>query len=107
MEAENIRAEELRERLENGGQLNLLDVREPIEFTTYNIGGINIPLGKLIDRANNLTILKTKKLLLFVKWVYKAKPASKSSAHMVLETCVTRKAACWLCINCINLSCYV
>lgn len=25
----------------------LLDVREPLEFHTHNVGGINIPLGKL------------------------------------------------------------
>ncbi len=67
MEAENIRAEELRERLENGGQLNLLDVREPIEFTTYNIGGINIPLGKLIDRANNLNYTKNEEIIVICK----------------------------------------
>ncbi len=104
---EDIRADELLNRLQNRGPLHLPNVLEPTGFPTYNIGGTNIPLGKLDAAANNLTILKTKKLLLFVKWVYEAKPASKSSAHMVLETCVTRKAACWLCINCINLSCYV
>jgi rhodanese-related sulfurtransferase len=27
--------------------LHLLDVREPIEYHTYNIGGLNIPLSKL------------------------------------------------------------
>ncbi len=45
---------ELFTRLNQGESLNLLDVREEIEFHTYNIGGKNIPLSKFnenIDRA--------------------------------------------------------
>lgn len=52
IEAEDIRAEELLERLQNGEHLNLIDVREPIEFSTFNIGGTNIPLSKLNAAAN-------------------------------------------------------
>jgi adenylyltransferase/sulfurtransferase len=39
-----IKASELIERLSKGESLNLLVVREFIEFHTYNIGGDNIPL---------------------------------------------------------------
>ena len=39
-----IDAFELLNRLNKGEKLNLLDVREEIEFNTYNIGGQNIPL---------------------------------------------------------------
>jgi len=81
MEAENIRAEELRERLENGGQLNLLDVREPIEFTTYNIGGINIPLGKLIDRAKNLNYIKNEEIIVICKMGLR----SETSRHILSQ----------------------
>jgi rhodanese-related sulfurtransferase len=42
-----ITAEELKARLDAGETLNLVDVREPDERATYNIGGEFIPLGKI------------------------------------------------------------
>jgi rhodanese-related sulfurtransferase len=50
----NITAAELHERLTSGEQLQILDVREPIEFHTRNIGGENIPLGKLSQEPDDL-----------------------------------------------------
>ncbi len=44
---ENISVQELKERLEAGENLHLLDVREPDENAEFNIGGILIPLGKI------------------------------------------------------------
>ena len=43
----DIGVEELQDRLLKGDQIKLLDVREELEFHTFNIGGVNIPLGKL------------------------------------------------------------
>ncbi len=42
-----ITAAEVKERLTNGEQLHLLDVREPHEHAEFNIGGILLPLGKV------------------------------------------------------------
>lgn len=42
-----ITVEEVKERLDSGEQLNLLDVREPSEHADFNIGGILLPLGKV------------------------------------------------------------
>lgn len=42
-----ISVQELRERLQNEESVHILDVREELEFHTFNIGGENIPLGKL------------------------------------------------------------
>ena len=44
---ENITVTELKERLDNGEKLNLIDVRQPEEVATFNIGGINVPLKKI------------------------------------------------------------
>jgi rhodanese-related sulfurtransferase len=44
---QNITAEEIKERLEKGEQLNLIDVREPYENAEFNIGGTLYPLGKI------------------------------------------------------------
>lgn len=67
MEAEDIKARELLNRMQNGEALNLLDVREPIEFTTYNIGGTNIPLWKLNAAANNLGYTKNEEIIVICK----------------------------------------
>lgn len=46
-----INAATLQQRINSGEPVNLLDVREKIEFSTFNIGGVNIPVSKLA--ANN------------------------------------------------------
>ena len=42
---QNITAEELKQRIDNGEELYILDVREPHEREEFNIGGAHIPLG--------------------------------------------------------------
>ena len=53
----DISASELREKLKNG-KVNILDVREHLEYYTYNIGGQNLPLGSLADRIEDLEYTK-------------------------------------------------
>lgn len=48
----DIEAKEMLARLQNGETLNLLDVREKIEYHTYNIGGTNVPLSLLNSETN-------------------------------------------------------
>jgi rhodanese-related sulfurtransferase len=43
----DISAAELKEKLSGEQQISIIDVREELEFHTMNIGGENIPLGKL------------------------------------------------------------
>lgn len=43
-----ITVEELKQRLDNGEQLHIIDVREPEEYAEYNIGAQLIPLGKIM-----------------------------------------------------------
>ena len=43
----NITPEEVKQRLDSGENLNLIDVREPYENAEFNIGGILLPLGKI------------------------------------------------------------
>jgi rhodanese-related sulfurtransferase len=43
----NITAEEVKQRLDAGEKLNLVDVREPHENAEFNIGGTLFPLGKV------------------------------------------------------------
>jgi rhodanese-related sulfurtransferase len=46
---EIIQKEDLKKRLESGEQLNLVDVREPDEHAAFNIGGMLLPLGKILS----------------------------------------------------------
>ncbi|QQL51192.1 rhodanese-like domain-containing protein [Mucilaginibacter ginkgonis] len=43
----SINAQEFSQRLNNNESLNILDVREAIEYHTYNIGGQNISVSRL------------------------------------------------------------
>jgi len=49
-----MRAEDLKQRLDAGENLFLLDVREEFEYETSNIGGHLIPLAELSARVNEL-----------------------------------------------------
>jgi adenylyltransferase/sulfurtransferase len=62
-----IKATELLERLNQGEDLNLIDVREVIEYHTYNIGGDNIPLSNLESALNNLRYNKTDEIIVICK----------------------------------------
>jgi len=42
-----ITPEEVRQRLDAGETLNLVDVREPHEHAEFNIGGVLYPLGRI------------------------------------------------------------
>lgn len=41
----------------------IIDVREQIEFQTYNLGGQNIPLGILLKNPEDLEDLKNEELI--------------------------------------------
>ena len=45
---------ELKSRLEMHEPVQLIDVREQLEFHTFNIGGENIPLGKLLAEVDEM-----------------------------------------------------
>jgi rhodanese-related sulfurtransferase len=53
-----ISIDELKDRMNAGEKLNILDVREPHENTEFNIGGILVPLGQIqsmqLDVIENL-----------------------------------------------------
>jgi rhodanese-related sulfurtransferase len=55
---QNISSEEVKNRLDAGEKINLVDVREPFEHEDFNIGGILVPLGNIksmqIDEIENL-----------------------------------------------------
>lgn len=55
MSVPEIQAEELKQRLDGGDKLFLLDVRDEYEYEISNIGGHLIPLAELPKRLNELS----------------------------------------------------
>ncbi|HEY0609808.1 MAG TPA: rhodanese-like domain-containing protein [Chitinophaga sp.] len=79
---ENITSEELKQRLDNGEQLNIVDVREPHEHTDFNIGGTLVPLGQIqAMQVDELEDLKDKEVI-----VYCRSGNRSGQAAMILET---------------------
>lgn len=63
-----ISAQELKERMDKGEKLNIIDVREPSEYAEYNIGGKLIPLGQIVNmQLDELEDLKDEELILHCK----------------------------------------
>lgn len=63
----NVNASEIAQRLQNGESLNLVDVREAIEYHTYNIGGKNLPLSRLKDHLDELPWGKSEEIIVICK----------------------------------------
>ena len=72
-----ISAVEVYSRLQNGDAINLLDVREVIEFSTYNIGGQNLPLSKLPGSIAQLNYNKTDEIVVICKIGMRSETACK------------------------------
>lgn len=66
---------ELRQRLAAGNSLQIIDVREPIEFHTHNIGGINIPLAQLPQQADVLNWNKASEIIVLCQAGIRSKTA--------------------------------
>lgn len=54
IKSKDISAAEFQQRILESDAFQIIDVREQIEFLTFNIGGENIPLGRLISTADEL-----------------------------------------------------
>jgi rhodanese-related sulfurtransferase len=60
----DITVEELKERLDNGEDLNFYDVREEHEYEEDNLGAVLIPLGELPDHLAELESLKDEEIII-------------------------------------------
>ena len=63
-----INVEELKEKIDKGEEVNLLDVREPQEFEEVNIGGRLVPLGKVQTmQVEELEDLKDQEVIVYCR----------------------------------------
>jgi rhodanese-related sulfurtransferase len=59
----DISAKELKERMDKGETLVLIDVREPSEYKQVNIGATLIPLATLPDKLDELSQYKNQEVI--------------------------------------------
>src|SRR5476651_2181838 len=52
---QEITVQELKEKIDNGENFQLIDVREDFEYETSNIGGLLIPLGGILIEADKVS----------------------------------------------------
>ncbi|WP_119079934.1 rhodanese-like domain-containing protein [Chitinophaga alhagiae] len=79
---ENITAEEVKQRLDKGEALHLVDVREPHENAEFNIGGILLPLGDIrAMQTDAIEDLKDEEVIVYCKSGNRS-----GQAAMLLET---------------------
>ena len=61
---EIISVQELKQRIDSGEKINLIDCREPAEYEEYNIGGRLIPLGRFQNMdVDELDALKDEEVI--------------------------------------------
>lgn len=63
MMIEDISVIKLKQRIDAGEEINLIDVREPFEFEDFNINGKLIPLGELPGRISEIDHLKDQEII--------------------------------------------
>ena len=64
----NITPEEVKQRLDAGEKLNLVDVREPHENEAFNIGGTLLPLVKIQSmQIEEIEDLKNEEVILYCR----------------------------------------
>ena len=70
-----INAADFKKRLALQETINILDVREAIEFHTYNIGGNNVPLSALFENIETFGYNKTDEIIVICKAGIRSKTA--------------------------------
>ena len=77
----NISASELKEKIASKTGINLIDVREELEYHTFNVGGENIPLGKLPVVLKEIALNKEDEVIVICQ-----RGIRSATAQKILET---------------------
>lgn len=74
----DISAAEFIERQSISPNYQLIDVREVIEYQTFNIGGENIPLGKLLTELEDLELDKNSEIIVICQRGLRSETAKRA-----------------------------
>jgi len=73
----NISSAEFKQQLSGKSGQKIIDVREELEYHTFNIGGENIPLSKLSARIDDLAYEKTDAIIVLCQHGIRSETARK------------------------------
>ena len=62
-----ITVDELKERMDAGEKLHILDVREPYENAEFNIGGTLIPVGQVMTNYDAIEDWKNDEIIVYCR----------------------------------------
>lgn len=74
----DISAVEFIERNSDSSSFTLIDVREELEYLTFNVGGENIPLGKLLRDIDDLDYAKEKEIIVLCQRGLRSETAKRA-----------------------------
>lgn len=74
----DISAVEFIERNSDSSSYILIDVREELEYLTFNVGGENIPLGKLLRDIDDLDYDKEKEIIVLCQRGLRSETAKRA-----------------------------
>lgn len=74
---QTLTALELKSKIDKGEDIQIIDVREDYEYDDYNIGGINIPLDRVLSSIEKINRNKP------VIFVCKSGKRSKALLHTI------------------------
>ena len=74
----DISAVEFIERNSESSSFTLIDVREELEYLTFNVGGENIPLGKLLRDIDELDYEKEKEIIVLCQRGLRSETAKRA-----------------------------
>jgi rhodanese-related sulfurtransferase len=74
----DISALEFIERNSDSSSFTLIDVREELEYLTFNVGGENIPLGKLLRDIDDLDYEKEKEIIVLCQRGLRSETAKRA-----------------------------
>ena len=64
----NITVEELKQKMDRGENINLIDCREPHEYEEFNLGGQLVPLGKIQTmQVDEIEDLKEEEVIIYCR----------------------------------------
>lgn len=84
-----ITVEQLKERLDNGEQLHIIDVREPEEYAEYNLGGQLVPLGQIMGmQLDEIDELRDEELIIHCRSGKRSMQACMVLEQVGFKNCV-------------------
>ena len=78
----DILAIEFIQRNTDSSSFTLIDVREELEYLTFNVGGENIPLGKLLRDIDELDYDKEKEIIVLCQRGLRSETAKRALINM-------------------------